>query len=530
MLPRRRPQPTGSDAEGVDAGVKDPACDAQGSDAGLREIAAGALPLTLEATDLLSTPEAGPAAVRGGVLRVGSFLAGTLASVGSAALLFRHLGVVDTGRYATAMSLSAVVTGFTDLGLTAIGVREYAVLTGERRASVARNLLGMRLALTVIGVIVIAGFAALAYGSLLGIGVLIAGAGVLLQNTQTTLAVPLMASLRLGWVSALDFTRQLVIAALIVALVLVGAHLLPFLAVAGVAAGVVLLPTAALVRGKIPLRASFERREWLAMLGPVLVYSAAVAAGTLYFRVAIVLVSLIAGAHELGYYSLSFRVVEVLFLLPGLLVGAAFPIFSRAARDDPARLAYALGRVFQASLLLGVWIALSLAVGARFAILVVGGHKFLAAVPVLAVQGLGVGASFVGAVWAYGMLSLRLHRLILIFNTAMLVLVAALVGLLAAVDGAQGAAIGTAIAEIVGAVLGGFLLVHGRPHLSPDLAVVPRVAVAALLGAAPALATGIPVVARVVLATLIYGFALVILRAIPHELLDLLPARLRRAS
>jgi O-antigen/teichoic acid export membrane protein len=515
LLRRRRPQTTGSD-----------------------DVAAAAVPLTLEssdllganvlATDLLSTPEAGPAAVRGGALRVTSFLAGTLVSVGAAALLYRHLGVVDTGRYATALSLSAVVTGLTDLGLTAIGVREYAVLTGERRASVARNLLGMRLVLTVIGVILVAIFAALAYGRLLALGVLIAGAGVLVQNTQATLAVPLIASLRLGWVSLLDFSRQIVVAVLIVILVLAGAHLLPFLAVAGVAAAGVLVPTAMLVREKIPLRASFERREWFAMLGPVLVYSAAVAAGTLYFRVAIVLVSLIAGAHELGYYSLSFRVVEVMFLLPGLLVGAAFPIFARAARDDPARLGYALGRVFQVSLILGVWVALSLAVGARFAVLVVGGHKFLPAVPVLAVQGVGVGASFVGAVWAYGMLSLRLHRLILLFNIAMLALVAALVGSLAAVDGAQGAAIGTAIAEVVGAFTAGFLLVRGRPHLRPNLAVVPRVAAAALLGAAPALATGVPVVIRIVMATVIYGLALVILRTIPDELLDLLPSRLRR--
>jgi PST family polysaccharide transporter len=516
LLRRRRPQTTGSD-----------------------DVAAAALPLTLEssdhlgadalASDLLSTAEAGPAAVRGGALRVTSFLAGTLVSVGAAALLFRHLGVVDTGRYATALSLSAVVTGLTDLGLTAIGVREYAVLTGERRASVARNLLGMRLVLTVIGVIAIAAFAALAYGRLLALGVLIAGAGVLVQNVQATLAVPLMASLRLGWVSLLDFTRQIAVAVLIVILVVAGARLLPFLAAAGVAAAVVLVPTALLVREKIPLKASFERREWFAMLGPVLVYSAAVAAGTLYFRVAIVLVSLIAGAHELGYYSLSFRVVEVMFLLPGLLVGAAFPIFARAARDDPARLGYALGRVFQVSLILGVGVALSLAVGARLAVLVVGGHTFLPAVPVLAVQGVGVGASFVGAVWAYGMLSLRLHRLILLFNIAMLALVAALVGSLAAVDGAEGAAIGTAVAEVVGAVTAGLLLVRGRPHLKPNLAVVARVAAAAALGATPALATGLPVVIRVAMATVIYGVALVILRAIPDELLDLLPARLRRA-
>jgi len=490
------------------------------------EVAAAAV----EAEDVLATSAAGPAAVRGAALRTGTFLGGTLISTGAAALLFRHLGDVDTGRYAAAVSLSAIVTGFTDLGLTAIGMREMSVLHGARRDQVARNLLGMRLVLTVLGVLVTATFAFLAYGRLLGLGVLISGAGVLLQNTQSTLSVPLMAALRFGWISSLDLLRQLVMAALVVMLVLLGAHLLPFLATAGIAAGIALVPTVFLVRGMIPIAASFDRREWRAMLAPIVTYSAAAAAGVLYFRIAILLVSLIAGPHALGYYGLSFRVVEVLFTVPATVVSAAFPIFARAARDDPARLRYALNRVFEVSLLAGVWMALSIAVGASFAVEVVGGRAFLPAVPILAVQGLAVGASFVGAVWAYGMLSLHLHRLILMFNIGMLALVAALVAVLTALDGAQGAAIGTAAAEICGAILGGVLLVRGRSYLAPKLTVVPKVAIAALLGAAPALLTGLPDVVRVILATIVYFAALFVLRALPHELLALVPARLRGTS
>jgi len=477
--------------------------------------------------DLLSTSAAGPAAVRGGALRAGSFLLGTLVSVGAAALLYRHLGVRDTGRYATATSLSAVVTGFTDLGLTAIGIRELSVLSGPERAAAARNLLGLRLSMTVIGVLLVTGFAWLAYGSFLALGVLIAGAGVLVQNTQTTLAVPLITRMRFGWVAALDLARQIVVAVLIAGLVLLGARLLPLLATAGIAGLVVLVPTLVLVRAMIPLRPSLRPREWWSLLGPVITYSAAAAAGTLYFRAAIVLVSLIAGARELGYFSLSFKVVEVLLVLPGLLVGAAFPVFARAARDNPTRLGYALSRVFEASLLLGVWMALSFAIGSRVAVLVVGGHGFLPAVPVLAVQGLGLGASFVGAVWAYGMLSLHLHRLILLFNLAMLAGVVVLVAVLASVDGAAGAAIGTAAAEVAGAVGGGLLLVRGRPHLRPSLGGVPRVALAALLGATPALLSPVPVIGRLALSTVIYFAALYGLRAIPAELFDLLPVRLR---
>jgi O-antigen/teichoic acid export membrane protein len=487
-----------------------------------------ALSEALAEADLLSTAEAGPAAVRGGAMRISSFLAGSLVSVGTAALLFRHLGVVDTGQYTTALSLSAVVTGFTDLGLTAIGMRELAVLRGQERASLARNLLGIRLVLTVVGVILLSGFAFLAYGRLLGLGVLIAGAGVLLQNTQTTLAVPLMAGLRLGWVSALDLARQLLTAAFIVFFVLLGADLLPFLAAAGIAAAIVLPITAVLVRGMIPLSASFDLTEWRALLGPVLTYSAAVAASTLYFRVAIVIVSVLASAQQLGYFSISFRVVEVLFTIPGLLVGAAFPIFARAARDDHARLGYALSRVFEVSLIVGVWIALSIAVGAQLAIEVIGGARFLPATPVLAVQGIAVGATFVSSVWGFGMLSLHLHRLILAFNLAMLGLVAIVVAILVPVGGAQGAAIGTASVEVVAAIGNGLLLVRGRPHLAPSLRVVPRVALAALLGASPALLEGLPVVLRLLLSTAIYAAALLALKAPPPELLTLVPKRLAR--
>jgi O-antigen/teichoic acid export membrane protein len=497
----------------------------------LRAQAAHDLPPSIDAgdveEDLLSTPQAGIAAVRGGSMRLLSFLVGSLASVVAAALLFRHLGVTDSGHYTLALTLSAVVTGFTDLGLTAIGIRELAVLKGEARARLARNLLGIRLVLTSVGVIVISVFAFLVYGRTIGLGVLIAGVGVFVQNTQVTLEVPLMATLRLGWVSLLDAARQTLNAILIIALVVVGAHFLPFLATVAVAAGVVLIPTALLVRGNIPLAPAFGLREWKILIGPVFTYSVAVAAATLYFRMAIVLVSLIAHGRQLGYFSVPYRAVEVLFVIPGLLVGAAFPIFARAAHEDPERLGYALSRVFEVSLLVGVWLALALAVGARFVVELLGGPRFLPATSVLAIQGIAVGATFVSAVWGYGMLSLRLHRLILIFNVAMLALVVAFVTPLVAIDGAQGAAIGIAATELVAASASGLVLCRGRPHLVPRLRVLPRAGVAALLGATPALAVGLPVVVRVILSSVIYGVVLLALKAPPAEIYEAIPARLR---
>lgn len=484
----------------------------------------------LKPADVLSTTDAGNAAIRGGALRVGSFAGGSLLSIVGGALLFRHLGVVDGGRYTTALSLAAIVGGLTDLGLTAIGVRELATLEGEARARLARNLLGIRLVLTIFGVLVVTAFAFIAYGRLLGTGVLIAGAGVLVANVQLTYTVPLQAELRLGWVSALDLVRQLAATALIIGFVVLGAELLPFLAAPALTALLVLIPTALLVRHSIPLRPAFELSQWRALIAPVLMYSLAVAASTLAFRIAIILVSVLAGEKQLGYFGLSFRIVEVLLLIPGLLVGAAFPIFARAARDDQQRLAYGLGRVFEVSLILGVWFALALSVGAPLAVEVMGGAKFAPAAPILAIQAIGLGASFVGAVWGYALLSLREHRTILVFNVALLVALTTCVAVLAPLDGARGAAIGTALVEGVAAILGAMLVSRGRPHLRPGMAIVPKVAGAALVGCVPLLATGLPVAAQALAATALYGAVLLALRAFPPELAVLLPTRIRRSA
>jgi O-antigen/teichoic acid export membrane protein len=177
-----------------------------------------------------------------------------------------------------------------------------------------------------------------------------------------------------------------------------------------------------------------------------------------------------------------------------------------------------------------VWAALTVAVGARLAVQAVGGAQFLPTVQVLAVQGIALGATFVSAVWGYALLSLRLHRLILVFNLAMLALLTTLVALLTPLDGAQGAAIGIAVAEVAGAIAGGVLLVRRRPHLAPRLRVIPRVGAAALLGATPALAHGIPVLARVLLSTAIYLAVVLALKTPPDELYEALPAWLRRGN
>jgi len=127
----------------------------------------------------------------------------------------------------------------------------------------------------------------------------------------------------------------------------------------------------------------------------MLPYSLAVAASAIYFRISVVLVTLLAGAKQQGYFAASFRIVEVLTAVPLLHVSPAFPISANAAHGGQKRRGYAAGRVLEVALLGGAGTAVSLGVGADLATRVIGGAEFKGADNLLAVQGVALAAMFV---------------------------------------------------------------------------------------------------------------------------------------
>jgi O-antigen/teichoic acid export membrane protein len=337
--------------------------------------------------------------------------------------------------------------------------------------------------------------------------------------------MPLLVGLRLGWVSALELSRQLLTTLFTVGLVLAGASLVPFLGIS-IPVGVVLAcGSALLVRRSRALTPTFSLARWRAFASAMIPYSAATAASVLYFKVSIILVSALSNGHQLGYFGASFRIVEVLMAVPVLLVGSAFPIFARAARDDHERLGYALGRMFDAALIVGAWVAVSIAVGAPLAIEIVGGSSFAPAAPVLAIQGIALGVIFMNQTWSNVLLGLGVYRTILALAVGALALNATMVAVLVPLDGAKGAAIGTVIAEVVLALGQGIAVVRGRPHLRPSPKVVPWVALAAGLGLVPLAFTGLPVIARLAISTSVYALVLAAARAYPPELVDVVMRR-----
>jgi O-antigen/teichoic acid export membrane protein len=469
--------------------------------------------------------------MRGAVLRLGGFGLGGLLTAGSAILLTRHLGATGFGQYATIVALAALVTQLAEGGLTSLVMRDFSLATPGRKAKLLADRLGLQIVTTLVAVAICLVFAlAAGYGTARVWGALAAALGLGLAALQGTVAVPLLASLRLGATSGLELLRQAILVGLTVMLVLVGAGLLPLLAAIIPSSLVVLAATWVLAGREVRIRPAFDSSAWVALVRPAVVLSLSSGVATLYVFTTQILTSLSASPTQTGLFAASLRVFAVVASIPGLMVTTALPLLSRAARDDAERLEFALQRLFEVALIAGVGIGVILVVGAKPITDVISGYP--GAVAPLRIEGAAMLGTCLTPVWSTGLLSLHRHAAQLACNIVGLAVVAGLTLGLAPVIGARGAAVATVAGECTVALGLLFALVRANRRLAPVVRrTMPRIALAGASAFATMLLPA-PDLVRLGLAVAVYGVVIIALGAFPRELLEMVPTpswRARRA-
>jgi O-antigen/teichoic acid export membrane protein len=477
---------------------------------------------------VLDSADAGGKLIRGGSIRVSGFVVSLLIGLLSAPLLVRHLSVSDFGLYATVMSLSFVVTGLTEGGIGNVAVREFSQSSDSERERLLTSLIGLRIVLTTIGFCLAILFTRIAgYPPVVTLGVAICAVGVLLGAVQNTLAVPLAASLRLGELTAIDLSRQVTSTIIIVGLVVAGAALVPFFVAYSIAFFALLLATLYVLRGqRIPLRASFDRALWTALLRQTGIFALATAFAVAYFQVALISVSALSTDYQAGLYGAAFRVVDLANGIPWLLAASAFPIVARSAATDPERLRNALQRMFETAVVAGGALSVVIIVGAPVAMAFVGGGKLDQSIPVLQTMGVGIPFTFCIATWSFALLSLRAHRSLLLANGGAFLLAGILTIIFVPRGGAQGAAYITLTLEVLLATVYAIALTRNRRELRVQLLVVAKVVLGALLALAAGLLLGLAPVLATFAAALIYGLIILATKALPPEISEAIRSRL----
>jgi O-antigen/teichoic acid export membrane protein len=479
-------------------------------------------------TDVLRTGEAGGLVIRGGVIRGAGHAVGILLGAGTSVLLLRHLGVEDFGRYGIVVALIGIVSAVTDAGLTAVGSRELAILPAAERPALLRNLVALRILLTATGVVTATGFAALAgYPGVVVAGTALAGLGILLLNTQSTLMMPLSIELRLGGITLLETLRHVLTLAGVAVLVLAGASLLPFFTVQIGVGLIVLLLTPALVGGFATLRPRLDPTTARMLLRESLPIAAAIAMNVIYLRLLMILVSVQTDERETGLFATAFRIFEILLGIPTLVLAVALPLLAVAGAEDRVRLRYALQRMTEVGVAVSLLLVLVTVVLAERAIVLLGGEAYHDAAPILRVLAFALLGIFVSQVLTLGLVSLRRQRDVALANAVALALVVVLGIVLVDAYGGMGAAAAAVVTEAVLAFLLLGLLARFDRAVLPSAGLLPRVLAAGAVGGLVAL---LPITAWLVapLAAAAFLVASFVLGAVPPELLPALRGRRQR--
>lgn len=460
-------------------------------------------------------------------MRLAAYLAAVALGIASSALTFRHLGIVETGRLATVMALVTVVGGLSDVGLTALALREYSTRVGPSRSRFMGHMIGIRSALQVASVAVAVGIAYAAnFGPRIALGTAIAGAWFLLHVVQDTLAVPLASALRQGWISVLQFLRSILVLIATLGLVWLHAGMVAFCAVQIPGTLVALLVTAALVRRESPVLPTINARVWGSIMRPLIPLAGAVMLAVIYYRIGAVLVSLLSSKAQTGYYGVSFRIIDVLAAIAPLVVSVSLPVLSRAASEHFSALARAMARVLSVIMVLACGLSVTAFAGAHLAVAVVAGPSFEPAVDVFRLHAVGLVGTFLATPLGYTLLSARKHREMLACTAVACTGYFGLALWLVPSEGAVGAAIALACAEFILTFAYAIALRRSVPETRFEWRLVSRVGVAWMAGGGVALAASSQPIAATMLSAATYATMLLLLRAVPPDVWILLPSRI----
>ncbi len=465
----------------------------------------------------IESREAGGRIIRGGLTRVGGYVLGTGLTAIAFALLLRHLGVADFGRFSTVIAVVTIAAGIAEGGLQAVGQRLYVQADPAARRQVLGDVLGLRFVLIPVVVGGAAGFSLLAgYDETMVVGAVVAGIGAVLTLVAVTLTIPLSVELRNGAVTAVEVARQLTICVAIAVLVIAGASLGAFFD-GYLVAGAVMIPVAMGFAGRARMAwprfdpAAFRRlvRE----TGPLAI---AIVINTLYLKLLIILASLLTDETEVGLFATASRITEVLIAVPMFVAGTALPLMTHAAANDESRLAYAVQRIATSLLLLAGATTLLLVLAAEPIIDVFAGPGYEDAVGVLQLQAFVLLGAFLTQTWIYAIVAVQAERSLIWVNVVGLVAVLGLGLLLIPSDGAIGASIAAVAGEVVLATAGLAALLRARAGVGPALWPMARCVVPLAAGLL-ALALPVAPVVQTAAGLVVFAGVAVALGAVPAE-------------
>jgi O-antigen/teichoic acid export membrane protein len=398
-----------------------------------------------------------------------------------------YLGVTEFGELAVILAVAGLVLTISDLGVTTTLARELAK-TPDDADSLAGNLLSFRLlGSTVLFGLTLAAVPLLPYSSQTKLGLSIYLVGTALRSVATFPKAFFQTNLQLHRQALIELVSKVLS---LIAVVVVARADLGFIAIVialSVVAASEVVVSYLLMRSMWRPLLRWQKGIRKPLVRTSLVIAVVSTVGVLHFRGDVFLLSLLAPAQDVGIYTVASQFISQSFILPGFLLGAVFPILTRAIHDGSSwRVDEVVNRTLQALALASVAVALGVLTLARPAIHLVAGAEFDDAVRPSRILALAMPFIFCAPIFYNVAIAVNRQRMLLWVGLTSLSMNFALNLILIPLFTYNGAAVATIVTE--GVSFAGSLWVARRSvvfHVDAD--VLLRIAFSCLAGTVTAL-------------------------------------------
>lgn len=433
----------------------------------------------------------------------------------------RYLGATGFGRLYLAMSLTGIMSILVEFGLNSLVAREVS----RRREDATRYLVNAGAIKSSLWVVALAGLVVVLrianYPMETQVATIILAMSVFSAGLSSLLMAILQADDRMRWIAISTVAEKAVYVGAGVTALVLGYGVLAIATVTLVGSVVGLLLDIWWFRrlGKqVDVRSGWQGLEIKNLFTRSLPFFSVLFFGAVYFRVDVVILSLMKSDAVVGQYGAAYRLFQTTYILPDAFLFALFPLFCRLWSQRGEALSLAAQKGLDLLLLVGIPIAAGMAMLSDQIISVLyGTAQYSQSVIVLRVLSAAIALMYANGVFVQLLIATeRQKRLALTAGIAAVVNIAANFALIPQM-GALGAATSTVITEAVVITLNFFFLPRALTRQLRFATLGKTVVSAAVMVVVLQLASGQSLLLLVPLGAVSYLASIVVLKAIPPE-------------
>jgi O-antigen/teichoic acid export membrane protein len=409
-------------------------------------------------------------------------------------LLTRYLGLSGYGQYTTIIAYLNFFAVIADFGLYLIAAREMSQAKGKAQQEIFNNSLGFRVASALFLMLLATGISFLMpYDMTVKIGIAIFSLGIFFYLINQVINTIFQVYLKAFWIAIAEVAGRILVLLGIFFVINKGLGLTSVMWVSTF--GFILTVMLSLIFGYryIKISPRIDWRLWKKFFLESWPVGAVIILTTLFFRADAVLLSLIPLKHVIwanaqglsnleavGVYGPPYRIIDGLFLLPGIFLGLVFPQFTKYFISDRERAKRILQKSLNVLLMMAVPLAFGLLASAKLIINVLAGSDFQRSIIILQILGFSLSIFFVSNAFYYTMIGIKEQkRLILPYFGGFLFSVIVNI-ILISYFSYIGTAITSALTQIVIFILG-LTLLKKYLKFSPSFKYLPKIILSGII-------------------------------------------------